>query len=65
MQVTAQHHSSAALPPGENPVPDQHKAELAPQTLYTMWRREISLAPASIRNSGLPARGLVTTPSIH
>jgi hypothetical protein len=40
MDVSAQHHAPAALPP----VPIVQKIELVPEAVWTQWRREESLA---------------------
>jgi hypothetical protein len=52
MEVSGQLHASAALPPGiEPPVPFGYDAEWASVLVWTLWRRENSLASAVNRTS--------------
>jgi len=47
--------------PGEGtPVPTEQKAGWAPETAWTFWRREKSIAPIGIRAPDHPAHGLVS-----
>jgi hypothetical protein len=45
MEVSGQFHARAALPP----VPIGQDAGWAPEPVWTLWRREKSLAPAGNR----------------
>ena len=61
MPVTGLLHAMAALPPGERiPVPIAQEAGWAPECVWTVRRREKSVAPAAIRTPHPPARNLCT-----
>jgi len=55
MQASDQLLAPAALPSGKNRVPIAFEAGRAPETVWTLWRREKALAPAGIRTMDSPA----------
>jgi hypothetical protein len=59
MEVIGQYQTSAAMHPGNDPVPIAYEAEWARKPVAMFWRREKFIFPTGVRNLDGPARSLV------
>jgi len=56
MEMIGQLYAPAALPHERNAAPIEKEAGLAQETVWTFWRREISIPCTGIQTLNLPAR---------
>jgi hypothetical protein len=59
--LSGQFHALAALPAGNNFDTHRIESRVAPEKVWTFWRKETSLIPNGIRNPDLPSRSVAAT----
>jgi hypothetical protein len=62
MEVSGQHKVLATLPSGKTLVHIEEETGWAPQTFWTLWRREKSFVPTGIRIPDRPSRSVLAIP---